>query len=93
VIANPHGERAPVQLLVSKFRAKVGEPFSAQVDLLDIGSNAPVDATGPHEERELALELDLTDARFVAGGRYDADAEIRVGGRIVKHLIFHVDVS
>lgn len=93
VIGSPHGERAPVRLLVSKFHAKVGEPFSANVNLLDIGSNAPVDTMGPREERELALEIDLADPSFVAGGRYDADAEIRVGERIVKHLSIHVEVS
>jgi hypothetical protein len=93
VIANPHGERAPVQLLVSKFRAKVGEAFSAKVDLLDIGTKAPVETMGAREERELALGIDLSDPGFVAGGRYEADAEVRVGERIVKHLTVHVEVS
>jgi hypothetical protein len=48
---------------------------------------------GSHEERDLILEIDLADPSFVAGGRYDADAEVRVGDRIVRHLTIHVDVS
>jgi hypothetical protein len=92
-VTNPHGEEAQAQLLVSKFRAKVGEPFAAKVDLLDLDTKKGVDTMGSHEERDLILEIDLADPSFVAGGRYDADAEVRVGDRIVRHLTIHVDVS
>lgn len=92
-IVNRHDETAQVQLLVSKFRGKVGEPFSAAVDLLDGDTKTRVDTMRASEERDVIVQMDLGDPGFVAGGRYDASAEVRVGERIVKHLSIRVDVS
>jgi hypothetical protein len=92
-IASPHGETAPVQLLMSKFGAKVGESFAANVDLMDAATGEPIRAVGSREERDVFLAVDLGDPGFVAGGRYDADAEVRVGARLVKHLSIHIEVS
>jgi hypothetical protein len=91
-IASLHGETAPVQLLMSKFGAKVGESFAANVDLVDADTGTPIRTIGAREERDVFLAVDLSDAGFVAGGRYDADAEVRVGARIVKHLSIHIEV-